>query len=186
MALVSWNGAKPRDGTHSLSPTFICRPCQLQAPVFTFQSPLFPPSAGAAAGLGWAGLGGRTQAGRWRLWVGTQLESLKFKIMTLAQRGKGFASHPGSQWQGQSPALCLPPSVEFSKPQVLFLTEGICVFASSSGSVWHGGLGSMPGLVRAQRPSSGACPTTGGACLEGGTLRSHPPVPDVVGAQADP
>lgn len=52
VALVSWNWAKPGDWPHSRGPTFIRRPCQLQAPVFTLQSPLFPPSAGAAAGLG--------------------------------------------------------------------------------------------------------------------------------------
>lgn len=52
VALVLWNWARPGDWTQSLSLTFIRRPCQLPAPVFTFQSPLFPPCAGAAGSPG--------------------------------------------------------------------------------------------------------------------------------------
>lgn len=82
----------------------------------------------------WADLGGRTQAGQWRLGVGTRLESLRSKLVKLTQREKGSASHPGSRWQGQSPALCPIPLVESSKPQVLLVTEGSHAFTSSSGS----------------------------------------------------
>lgn len=87
----------------SLGPTFICRACQLQAPVFTFQSPLFLPLLGQLRA--WADLGGGTQAGQWRLggWDTARI------TVKLAQREQGFASHPASQWQGQSPALCPHP-----------------------------------------------------------------------------
>lgn len=65
-------GLDPR----SLSLTFIHGPCQLQAPVFAFQSLPCIPSGGAAVGLG-----GRTQAGQCRLGVGVQLKSSRFKIV---------------------------------------------------------------------------------------------------------
>lgn len=54
----------------------------------------------------WADLEGRTQAGQWRLGVGTQLETPRFKIVGNPE-GRGICqSHPANQWQGQSPALC--------------------------------------------------------------------------------
>lgn len=83
MALLScgwpwFRGFGPNLGTtHRLIPTFIRGPCQLQASVFTFSFFSLHPLVRQL----WerADLEGRTQAGQWRLGVGTQLESTRSK-----------------------------------------------------------------------------------------------------------
>lgn len=162
VALVSWNGAQPGGWTHSRSPTSICRPCQLQAPVFTLQSPLFPPSAGAAAGL--ADLGGRSQAGNGRLGVGTQLDSLRSTMVKLAQREEGLASPPSEPVAGPESSPVPHPGGPPPDSKPCSSRREVTVFTSSSGSGW-GGLGEDTEMGGCSCPVEGGNPPRPGDSL---------------------